>query len=113
MVRRALFGFEKTVSRKISALFLRVFFGKKKQKDVFRTNRTRFFPTDIQSRTGGRNATEQQQQRLETPRERETMNRRRTTETIVEEEEVEEEEDRRRAESAETPSPFTLSSFLH
>ena len=70
----------------------------------------RFFPTDIQSRTGGRNATEQQQ-RLETPRERETMNRRRTTETVVEEEEEEEEEDRRRAESAETPSPFTLSLF--
>ncbi len=46
VVRRAVFGVEKTLGRKISLFcpfFCGFFFGKKKQKDVFRTNRMRFF----------------------------------------------------------------------
>ena len=100
------------LGRKISLFcpfFLWFFFSKKKQKDVFRTNRMRFFsdrhpiahPTPHHP-PGGRHATEHH--RRETPsRERETMmHRRRATETVFVEE-----EDRRRAESkAETPFPF-------
>ena len=118
VVRRALvFGVEKTrrLGRKISLFcpfFLWFFFGKKKQKDVFRTNRMRFFsdrhpiahPTPPPGETRHRTP-------KTPPRERETMmHRRRATETVFVEE-----EDRRRAESkAETPFPFYPPvSFLH
>ena len=110
VVRRALvFGVEKTrrLGRKISLFcpfFLWFFFSKKKQKDVFRTNRMRFFsdrhpiahPTPPPGETRHRTP-------KTPPRERETMmHRRRATETVFVEE-----EDRRRAESkAETPFPF-------
>ena len=48
--------------------FFEFFFGQKKQKDVFRTNRMRFFPTDIQSAPGGETPPNASSRARETPR---------------------------------------------